>query len=154
MADRRSTSRKDGSGHTQLADSIQTEFEMYSFQKVQNFRSFNKIWITPEFEERVYRGGEEVKLPLLLANRYEDPVRFNRNIEYPVRIKAEVFHTDHFHGEQHLLQLNSELLESVLNLNTSFTIPEESGTYYLRVSLKAGWLPASINSHMYKFTVQ
>lgn len=134
--------------------SIRTEKENVQYLYIDNFRSYAKVAIHAPQKRFVFRAGETVHLPITLENRYPQPVRFNRNRDYPDKLVFCVFDQEEFDHQQEIRSLEGVVLDSTLCLNTVFRVPEKSGTYYVRIAVQNGWLPGTINSRLIRVTVE
>jgi hypothetical protein len=139
----------------QLTDSLRIPTGSYQYYHIEkNYRSYNyiKADILPADQE--IRAGTEVTIPIVLRNPGDHPVNFNEAgpgrvcLAFVLLQHGKPVISDEFEDISHLV-LNDEY-------STSFrmTAPDVPGIYYLRVSIKCRWLPAGINSRLFKIKVK
>lgn len=120
---------------------------------IDNFRSYAKINIRTSRPRYVFKAGTLVHLPLTMTNNYRKPITFGRNRDYPDWLVFSVFHEEEMATEEKKIPLDGITIQEVFKTNTTFRVPRQKGTYYLRISIKNGWLPPAINSRLIRLTV-
>ena len=153
---RRSVSAEDLKEYgIELNDSIQIpngKYRCYYYEK--NYRSYNFLPAEVPFSSYTFKAGEEIEIPVILKNPGTQPVDFRE------AAPAKVFLTNYLFKYGKILIYNKFEDISTLILkdeyHTSFRMkmPEEPGTYYIKVSVKSGWLPAGLNSRLVKIKVR
>nr|WP_294859436.1 glycosyltransferase family 39 protein [uncultured Fluviicola sp.] len=121
---------------------------------IDNFRSYARINITTPKPRYTFHAGDVIQLPLTLENQYGKPVSFGKNSVYPDWLVFCVFHEEKQIGEEKILWMNGITLFDSLETSATFTVPSQKGVYYLRISIKNGWLPPGINSRLIRIIVE
>ncbi len=125
------------------------------YKVIDNFKSFNKVWIEPDIEMEIrVKPGAILPVNLTMINHFTDSVDFSDNPNYPVQLMCSVFKHDQFIKNQKLANLDTQVLTDTLPLQVMVHIPIEPEVYYWRFSLKAGWLPPAINSNLIRVIVE
>lgn len=119
-----------------------------------NFRSFSKINITTSQPRYTFKAGEIIEFPLTVKNNYDKPITFGENSAYPDWLVFCVFREEEQIGEEKKLCLNGITLFDSIETSVTFNVPYQKGVYYLRISIKNGWLPPGINSRLIRFRVE
>jgi hypothetical protein len=95
-----------------------------------------------------------VNIPVILRNPGSGPVDFRQARPAKVYLTCYLLQ----YGKPVIYDQFEDLSEIVLTdeYRTSFTlkIPAKPGVYYLKVSLKSGWMPPGINSRLVKIKVK
>ncbi len=116
--------------------------------RIPNFRSHTKVQIaTPEIRYEA-TPGETIRMPLTVTHSYQKSVVFGQNDAYPDSLVYCLFHEEAFTCEQGILPLNGYILDKPITIDWSFKAPLKKGHYYLRFSIRNGWLPPTINSRL------
>ncbi len=134
--------------------SFQTNKGELQYIVIDNFRSYAKINITTPQPRYTFKAGDIIEFPLTLKNNYGKPVTFSENPAYPDWLVFCVFHEEKQIGEEKKLWLNGMTLFESLETSVTFNVPYQKGVYYLRISIKNGWLPPGINSRLIRLTVE
>jgi hypothetical protein len=137
-----------------LKDSLLTPFGSYHYYlNDKNYRTYNFVLADIQLEDHEFEAGTEVSIPVRLQNPGKDPVIFKEAGPLKVYLTYILL----LHGKKVIYNKFEDIsdLELKQAYNTSFnmTIPVKPGIYYLRVSIKSGWLPPGINSRLYKIKV-
>lgn len=120
-----------------------------------DFRTLGKIEIKAEKKERQVNPGEIIDLPITLVNNYDHRVE-SAGFKDSVNLKVILYEK----GQTKEFLLNSPLQELNLNPGESvdhtirFKAPTNPGIYYIRLCISYGWLPAALNSEMYKIEIK
>lgn len=129
--------------------------ETFNYLFMPNFRSYNKVWIQTNLQKEVeIEHNTLMHIDMDLINQFDFSVPFNANLEYPVRLVCVMFRQNDFFSEHTILSLDDVVLKERLHYSFDLNIPKESDVYYLRIGLKAGSLPVSINSDIIRMTVK
>jgi hypothetical protein len=138
-----------------LSDSIlypNGKYKYYAF--VENYRTYNSVTADLLMKDFVFKAGEEIEIPVVLGNRGPDPVIFSDAA--PARVFLTYFLLQK--GKPVIYNKFQEISSLTLadRYQTSFKIrmPEKPGVYYLKVSVKSGWLPPGINSRLIKVKIE
>lgn len=133
---------------------FQTGKEEIQYVAIDNFRSYAKIHIMTPQPRYTFKAGDIIQIPLTLNNNYGKPVRFGENPAYADWLEFCVFHEEEQIGEEHILCLNGMTLFDSLETSARFSVPYQKGVYYLRISIRHGWLPPGINSRLIRVVVE
>ncbi|WP_294676364.1 glycosyltransferase family 39 protein [uncultured Fluviicola sp.] len=133
---------------------FQTNKEEIQYVTIDNFRSYAKINITTPQPRYIFKAGDIIQIPLKLKNNYGKPIHFGENPDYMDWLEFCVFHEEEQIGEEKILLLNGMTLFDSLETSTSFSAPYQKGVYYLRISIRHGWLPPGINSRLIRIIVE
>jgi hypothetical protein len=139
----------------QLNDSLLTPSGAYHYYFIDtNYRTYNFIKADILLEDHEFKAGAETTVPVILRNPGDQPVEFKQAGPAKVYLAYVLLQ----HGKPVIYKKFEDISKSELDKDykTSFrmTIPEKPGTYYLRVSIKSGWLPTGINSRLFKIRVK
>ena len=119
-----------------------------------NYRTYNFIRADIGLLDYTMNAGEMIEIPVVLTNPGNEAVIFAD------AAPAKVFIYCYFlqFGKPVVIENVQDISAVVLKdeYRTSFKIkaPAIPGTYYLKISLKSGWLPPGINSRLIKVNVQ
>lgn len=133
---------------------FQTNKKEVQYVTIDNFRSYAKINVTTPKPRYTFKSGDIIEFPLTLKNNYDKPITFGENSAYPDWLVFCVFREEEQIGEEKKLWLNGITLFSSLETSVTFNVPYRKGVYYLRISIKNGWLPPGINSRLIRFKVE
>jgi len=119
-----------------------------------DYHSYNFIQADILLSNNEIETGTEVTIPVVLKNPDEEPVVFN---EYD---SGKVYLTYYLlqYGKPVIYGKFEDISQLLLKdeYKTSFRMkaPDKPGVYYLKVSIKSGWLPPGINSRLFKIKVK
>lgn len=136
------------------AQKLKTNKEEVNYLFIDNFRSYAKIAIQTEQPRYTFQAGTKVNLPLTLKNNYSKPVTFGENKDYADWLVFCLFHEEETVGEEKKLLLNGLTIVDTFTTKATFHVPKKKGVYYLRISIKNGWLPPGINSRLIRLVVE
>ena len=135
-------------------NTFETEKEIFNYKVIDNFRSYNKVIIECLIQnDSKFSSNELVETPLSFVNPSSQSIRFDQNEKYPVYAVCSIFKHEDFIEEQTLFHLDHLILKDLTKVSVNVKIPQDPGIYYLRFSLKSGWLPPSINSNLIRIIV-
>jgi len=104
--------------------------------------------------DETFHAGQEVEVPVTLRNPGREAVDFSQ--AYPARVHLTYFILQY--GKpvvyEKVEELSGKTIEKEYNTDIPVHLPEKPGVYYLKVSIKSGWLPAGINSRLLKLKVE
>jgi hypothetical protein len=118
-----------------------------------NYRSYNFINAEVMIDDHVMKAGETVEIPVIL----EGPA--GKTISFSEASPAKVYLCYYFlqDGKPVIFEKVEDLsgISFTDEYRTSFKIaaPVKPGVYYLKISIKNGWLPPGINSRLIKVKV-
>jgi len=140
---------------TTLNDSIQFPNGRYQSYIIDtNYRTYNFLPVKILLEDNVIKAGTELEIPVIMSNPGVDPVIFNKSGPEIVNLTYYLLQ----YGKPVIYKKFEDISLLVLKdeYQTSFrmTAPEKPGIYYLKVSVKRGWLPPGINSRLVKVKVE
>jgi hypothetical protein len=153
---RKSISQEDITDYgIKLNDSIQYPNKKYRYYIIEkDYRSYNYIPVEFHLESHTVKAGSEIVVPVILKNPGTDPVNFG------VRDSSKDYLSYYLlqYGKP-VIFMNFEDISTLIlkeEYETSFKMkaPEKPGVYYLKVSIKSGWMPPGINSRLLKLTVE
>jgi hypothetical protein len=137
------------------ADSIRYPNGKYrSFIYDTNYRSYNFIRADIRMDNYEVKAGENFSIPVLLKNPGNIPVRFAEASPCEVDLCLYILK----YGKPVYFNVMEDISTLVLEdeYRTTFTAraPLEPGEYYMKVSIKRGWMPPGINSRLIKIRVR
>jgi hypothetical protein len=91
--------------------------------------------------------------PVVLKNPYSDPVQFNYVDTGKVFLTCFLLKKGKPVIYEKLEDITMLVLDEEYSTSFRLKMPEEPGTYYLRISIKSGWLPPGINSRLFRLEV-
>jgi hypothetical protein len=125
---------------------------LYFFEK--NYRSYNYLKTEILLEDHEVKAGTELTIPILLRNPGDRPVNFKEALPARVYLSLNLF----LHGkpliDQEFEDISDLKLKDEYGTSFKLKVPDEPGTYYLRVSVKSGWFPPGINCRLFKIIVK
>ena len=126
----------------------------HSYFFAENYRSYNFIKADILLENNKVSAGEDVEIPLVLHNSSDQPVYFSEAQPGKVYLTYLLLQ----YGKPLICERFDEISQLVLKdeYRTFFRLktPAKPGIYYLKVSIKSGWMPAGINSRLVKIRVE
>jgi hypothetical protein len=139
----------------QLSDSLLTPSGAYHYYfNDSNYRTYNFIRADILLKDHEFKAGSELNIPVRLLNQSDLPLAFNEAEPEKVYLTYILLQ----HGKKVIYKKFEDIsnLEIDEEYTTSFnmSIPARPGTYFLRVSIKSGWLPPGINSRLFKIRVR
>jgi hypothetical protein len=139
----------------EFADSLQLPNGRYRpYFIVENYRSYNFIECDIHLPDETFHAGQEVNIPVTLRNPGREKVDFSQ--AYPARVHLTYFILQY--GKpvvyEKVEELSGKTIEKEYSTAIPVRLPEKPGIYYLKVSIKSGWLPAGINSRLLKLKVE
>lgn len=139
----------------QLSDSLLLPGGTYHYYFIdKNYRTYNFIKANILLNEHEFKAGVIQTIPVLLRNLENQPVDFKEAEPERVYLTYELLH----YGKPVIYNKFEDIsnLELRGEYRTSFNLalPDKPGTYYLRVSIKSGWLPPGINSRLFKIVLK
>ncbi|HLG04053.1 MAG TPA: glycosyltransferase family 39 protein [Bacteroidia bacterium] len=121
---------------------------------IENFRSYNKVRIKTAKDWYHFKHGEEVFIPLTFHLENNNPQHFYHNPQYPVSLVYTRYYYDRHDGEFMLLDLDDAVITPGQTYTARIQLPEKTGPYYLRFSIRTGWMPPGLNSHIIRMDVE
>jgi len=138
-----------------LTDSLQYpngKYRCYIFEK--DYRSYNFLQAEILLKDHEVKANAEVTIPLILKNPGAEPVVFSENNSGKVYLTYYLLQ----YGKPVIYEKTEDISQLVLidEYKTSFRMkaPDQPGVYYLKISIKSGWLPPGINSRLFKIRVK
>jgi len=138
-----------------VADSIRYpngKFRYYIFEE--DYRSYNYIPVEFHLESHKVKAGSILEIPVRIKNPGSEPVDFGEKDSTRVFLACYLLQ----HGKPVIYKEFENISTLILmdHYNTSFElkVPDKPGVYYMKVSIKSGWLPAGINSRLVKVKVE
>jgi hypothetical protein len=118
-----------------------------------NYRSYNFIKAEVKLENITMKAGDIVEIPVKLINPGNDPVKFADAAPSKVHLYCYFLQGGKPVIVEEVGDISSIILKDEYNTSFKIRTPSEPGIYYLKVSLKRGWLPPGINSRLMKVKV-
>ncbi len=81
-------------------------------------------------------------------------MHFGLNKEFPDSLVYCLFKEEKYNHEKSIHGLGGKVLDKTWDISVPLSIPKEEGTYYLRIAIKSGWLPPTINSRLIRIDVK
>ena len=139
----------------QLNDSMLTPSGSYHYYLIdKDYHTFNFIHADILLKDHEFQAGSVLTIPLLFSNQDDISVDFKEAKPAKVYLTYILLQ----HGKKVLYQKFEDISQLLMDreYKTSFnmTLPEKPGIYYLRISIKSGWLPPGINSRLFKIKVK
>lgn len=117
-----------------------------------NFRAYNRLPIKIGLNIKSYAPGEVAEIEVMLKNPGSEPVRFSEG-----NGKVYLAYSLYDYGKTIYFWKFKDItpveLKDEYHASFRMKMPLKPGIYYLRVSIKSGWLPAGINSKLVKIKV-
>ncbi|NTV82790.1 MAG: hypothetical protein HGA23_00640, partial [Bacteroidales bacterium] len=138
-----------------LSDSIRYPNGKYRYYIMEdNYRSYNYIPVEFHLDNHTVKAGTSIEIPVRIINPGEKPIHFNYEDSSKVYLAYYLLQ----YGKSVIYKNFEDISPLVLKdeYETSFRleVPEKPGIYYLKVSVKRGWLPPGINSRLVKVKVE
>ncbi|HET6990743.1 MAG TPA: glycosyltransferase family 39 protein [Bacteroidia bacterium] len=121
---------------------------------IDNFRSYTKINIITGVNWFHFKPATEVSIPVTITSPYKVPLRFDMDSLYPVTLCYRLNYYDKFYEEKALMDMKDIVLDGSMKTVLKIKTPAQEGPYYLRLSLRCGWLPPSINSRLMRMDIE
>ncbi len=121
---------------------------------IDNFRSYTKINIATGINWFHFKPSTEVEIPITINSPYPYPVSFDHDTLYPVELCYRLNYFENFHSEHTVVPMTNMTVDGSLKTVLKFTTPAKEGPYYLRIAIRTGWLPSSINSRLMRMDVE
>jgi hypothetical protein len=139
----------------QLTDSLlfpTGKYRWYVYEK--DYRSYNFIRAEILLADHELTAGSEVAIPLVLKNPGPEPVVFRHKNSGKVYLTYYLLQ----YGKPLIYEKFEDIsgleLKDEYQTSLKIKVPDKTGVYYLKVSIKSGWLPPGINSRLVKIKVK
>ncbi len=137
------------------SDSIQYpngKYRYYVFKE--NYRTYNFIPVDILLDNLTVKAGTSIDIPVRMRNPGDSPVKFSEGDTIGTFLTSYLIQYGKPVDYHRFEDISSLVL--VDEYRTSFILqaPDKPGVYYLRVSLKNGWLPPGINGRLIKVRVE
>jgi hypothetical protein len=139
----------------QLTDSLlypTGKYRYYIFEK--NYRSYNFVKVNILLNNNKADAGTELSIPVILKNPGKEPVNFNENDPGKVYLTYYLLQFGKPVIYEKFEDISQLLLEDDYRTSFRMKVPDKPGVYYLKISIKSGWLPPGINSRLIKIRVE
>jgi hypothetical protein len=138
-----------------LSDSIQYPNSKYRYYVIEkDYRSYNFIPVEFHLESQVIKSGSTLEIPVQLKNPGNEALDFGEKDSSKVYLTYYILQ----YGKPVIYKKFEDISTLVLKdeYHTSFKMkaPEKPGVYYMKISIKSGWMPAGINSRLVKLKVE
>jgi hypothetical protein len=121
------------------------------FTFIENFQSYSEIKIDVIDIKKYASVSEIMHLTISLREAGSTKLDLNANLNYPSYVHYQFFKGNQLIKEERVMKLSNEMLSK--NIQIDVNSPEQPGTYGLYLTIKTGWLPATLNSKRYKIIV-
>lgn len=121
---------------------------------IDDFHSYTKIRIETEKDWYHFKPGQDVEIPLNIHPGIRQPMYFKQDPLYPVSLVYDRYYYQDFDQEIKLQDITNPTPGNPWKMFAKIHTPEKEGPYYLRFSIKSGWMPAYINSHLIRMDVE
>ena len=138
-----------------LSDSIQVPSGKYKFCFYEkNYRSYNYLPVEIPLVDHTFKVGEEVEIPIILKNPEQEPVDFSLAQPSKVFLCSYLFQYGKPLVYNYFEDISSLILKDEYKTSCKMKMPEKPGVYYIKISVKKGWMPAGLNSRLVKVKVE
>ncbi len=137
------------------SDSIQYpngKFRYYVFKE--NYHTYNFIPVDILLDNITVKAGSTVDIPVRMRNPWDSPVKFSEGDTIGTFLTSYLIQYGKPVDYQRFENISSLVLEDEYRTSFKFHSPDKPGIYYLRVSVKSGWLPPGINGRLKKVRVE
>ncbi|MBW6459331.1 MAG: glycosyltransferase family 39 protein [Bacteroidales bacterium] len=137
-----------------LSDSIRIPGGRYQYHLIQqDYRSYNYLPIEVLSKPITLQAGTLLEIPISLKNPDGLPVYFGEDDRPGVSLYWVLLQYGKPVSASQFEDLSGLLPEQEYSTSFLLEAPQKPGTYYLRISIKSGWLPPGINSRIIKVKV-
>jgi hypothetical protein len=133
---------------------LHTKKESLQYLFIDNFRSYAKVAITTDQPRFTFPPDAVVRIPVTLHNHYSHPVQFGLNEQFPDMLVYSLFREETLYSEVTIMPLKGKVLRHEFATELNLLTPKTEGSYYLRISIRTGWLPPAINSRLIRVNVK
>ncbi len=123
------------------------------FLPMQDYRSYNFLSLAATPTAWSGKAGSRLKIPLLLENPLADPIDFSARPGSRTTLSYTLLQYGDPVLQGDFEDISNLVLGKDYQTTLLLTLPETPGTYYLRVSIRTGWLPPGINGRIHRLTV-
>ena len=125
----------------------------YYYKYLDKFRSYSKIWILSQKQEIIAQAGESVGLPINLNSNYKQDPDFGDDGS-AVRISYHVFLDGELKTSKKSNIVVGEFISSGGWMDLKIEVPDEPGSYEIRLSVAGEGMPPTINSDIIALHVE
>ena len=136
--------------HLHYGDTLHTHTGgPFSYRKIDNFQSFNRINIEILQDELIFPPASEIEIPIRLINGYDKPKKLDENPEYGPKLNYFIFDHNRL-VSMHVFEegLPIDVLENHYDMRVKVDTPSESNHYKIIFSLYEGSLHLGIHGKM------
>ena len=128
------------------------KYRWYVYEK--DYRSYNFVRAEILLREHELNAGSEVTIPVVLQNPGEEPVVVNQKDSGRVYLTYYLLQYGKPVIYEKFEDISGLVLKEDYQTSLKMKVPDKPGVYYLKVSIKSGWLPPGINSRLVKIKVK
>jgi hypothetical protein len=121
---------------------------------IDDYRSYNKIEISLNTEEKLQGTKDSLELEIKVANHFKEEVDFNANPNLPVYLSVPINKNNDIILNGGSFLLNEKIQpEGHFIKKIKIALPKEPGEYRVKFGISAGFLPSGYNSQPIKLVV-
>ncbi len=129
-------------------DSIETATgEKIYYTTIKKYRTYNFLVIEIELEKDEFESGSLVDIPIKVSNPTGKPLTI-ANDSLGTYIAAAFYQKGEVILYQEIEEISDLTIDKSYHTNITAKAPDLAGKYYLRVVIRAGWLPPGLNSRV------
>jgi hypothetical protein len=127
-------------------------YQYYYFEK--NYRSYNFVKADILIKDDEVKAGTQVNVPVVLKVPGGIPVKFSDAAPKKVYLTYMILQYGKPVRYEKFDEISGLVLKDDYKTSFNMKVPEKQGVYYVKVSIKCGWMPAGINSRLIKIEVK
>lgn len=137
-----------------LTDSVETAAngKIY-YCTIPKYRTYNFLKINFDLPGKKFQSGSIIDIPVELISPFDEPFTIAKD-----SLGTFIAVTYYYRGEvvsyQELEDVSGLIINGKYETKLQTKIPEKPGKYYMRVVIRAGWLPPGLNSRAHKIFIE
>jgi len=137
-----------------VTDSIETgaNGKMY-YCTIPEYRTYNFLKIDFELPGNEFKPDSFIDIPVELINPFDEPFTIGTD-SLGTFIAVTCYYRGNVISYQELEDISGVTIDKKYNTQLRAKVPEEQGKYYIRIVIRAGWLPPGHNSRARKIMVK
>lgn len=121
---------------------------------VDDYTTYSRVMIKPDLTWYHFAPGQKAEMKLTFTTGDTEHIDLGAHPLHPVTLVVTQYYMTEYDKEIELMKMDSVVLVSGMELPVSFITPEKPGPYYLRFSLRNGWISPYINSDLVRMDVE